>query len=115
MRAESKQDADDGEPEHMYPGGCLNPRTEALIVRCLLGEKRRITLKRLNKELRPRTPLGKREHREPERPEWCSRAPPACTARPRCSGSMTWTSSASDAARSATSQGLGMALLLIDC
>jgi hypothetical protein len=51
MRDESKQDADDGEPEYSYPGGCVNPRTEALIVTCLLGEKRGITLKRLNKEL----------------------------------------------------------------
>ena len=46
MPDESKQD-----PEYAYPGGCVNPRTEALIVTCLLGEKRGITLKRLNREL----------------------------------------------------------------
>lgn len=37
--------------ESSYPGGCINPRTEALIVTCLLGEQHGITLKHLNKEL----------------------------------------------------------------
>jgi hypothetical protein len=42
---------EDEEPEYSYPGGCVNPRTEHLVVTCLLGEKRGITLKRLRREL----------------------------------------------------------------
>jgi hypothetical protein len=48
MPDESKQGADEQDD---YPGGCINPRTEALIVTCLLGEKRGVTLKRLRREL----------------------------------------------------------------
>jgi hypothetical protein len=35
----------------VYPGGCINPRTESLVVTCLLDEKRGITLKRLRRDL----------------------------------------------------------------
>jgi hypothetical protein len=38
-------------PEYSYPGGCVNPRTEHLVVTCLLGETRGITLKWLRKDL----------------------------------------------------------------
>ncbi len=34
-----------------YPGGCVNPRTEHLIVTCLLGQKRGITIRRIRQEL----------------------------------------------------------------
>ncbi|MHB8240830.1 MAG: hypothetical protein ACYDHN_02460 [Solirubrobacteraceae bacterium] len=38
-------------PDGEFPGGCVNPRTEHLVVMCLLGQKRGITLRRLRKEL----------------------------------------------------------------
>lgn len=55
MPDESKQGDD---PEYPYPGGCVNPRAEALIVACLLSEKRGITLKRLRRELDDLDPGG---------------------------------------------------------
>jgi hypothetical protein len=45
------QSEHDEKPEYTYRGGCINPRTESLVVTCLLDEKRGITLKRRRHDL----------------------------------------------------------------
>lgn len=48
MPDESKQD---DEPEYSYPGTCINPSTESLVVQQLLGRERGYPLKRLQRDL----------------------------------------------------------------
>jgi hypothetical protein len=44
-------DEQDDDPEYTYPGGCINPYTEALVVQQVLGHLRGYPLSRLRRDL----------------------------------------------------------------